>query len=57
MCLQSLSEEFNLSAPELRVRCAGYVLNLVVKAVLFGSNVDASESELQNFSHEEQVLR
>jgi hypothetical protein len=35
------------------VRCAGHVLNLVAKAVLFGSDVDAFESELQDLSLEE----
>jgi len=55
-CLQFLGEEFNFSAPERHVRCAGHVLNLVAKAILFGSNVDAFESELQALSLEEQEL-
>jgi hypothetical protein len=55
-CLQFLGEEFNFSASERHVRCAGHVLNLVAKAVLFGSDVDAFESELQDLSLEEQEL-
>jgi hypothetical protein len=55
-CLQFLGEEFNFSAPERHVRCAGHVLNLVAKAVLFGSDVDAFGSELQDLSLEEQEL-
>lgn len=55
-CLQFLGEEFNFSAPERHVRCAGHVLNLVAKAILFGSDVDAFESELQDLNVEEQEL-
>ena len=38
------------------MRCAGHVLNLVAKAILFGSDVDAFESELQDLNVEEQEL-
>jgi hypothetical protein len=55
-CLQFLGEEFNFSAPERHVRCTGHVLNLVAKAILFGSDVDAFESELQDVNVEEQEL-
>lgn len=55
-CLQFLSEEFGFVGPEHHVRCAGYVLNLVAKAVLFGSDVDAFESDLQDLSFEEYEL-
>ncbi|KAI7151945.1 hypothetical protein KC331_g3353 [Hortaea werneckii] len=41
---------------ERLVRCAGHVLNLVAKPVLFGSDVDAFESELQDLNLEEQEL-
>lgn len=55
-CLQFLGEEFNFIASERHVRCAGHVLNLVAKAILFGSDVDAFESELQDLNIEEQKL-
>jgi hypothetical protein len=52
-CLQFLGEEFNFSAPERYVRHAGYVLNLVAKAILFGSDIDAFEPELQDLNVKE----
>jgi hypothetical protein len=55
-CLQFLGGEFNFIAPERHVRCAGHVLNLVAKAILFGSDVDAFESELRDLNVEEQEL-
>ena len=39
------------------MRCAGHDLNLVAKAILFGRDIDAFGSELQNLSVEEQDLR
>lgn len=38
------------------MRCAGHVLNLVAKAILFGSDVDAFESDLHDLSSEEHEL-
>jgi hypothetical protein len=55
-CLQFLSEEFDFTGPERHVRCAGHILNLVAKAILFGSDVNAFESELQDLSFVEQEL-
>ena len=55
-CLQFLSEEFGFVGPENHVRCAGHVLNLVAKAILFGSDVDAFESDLHDLSSEEHEL-
>ena len=48
--------EFDFTGPERHVRCAGHILNLVAKAILFGSDVNAFESELQDLSFVEQEL-
>lgn len=49
-CHQFLCEEFNFSPSERHARCAGHVLNLLAKAIVFGSDIDAFKSELQDLS-------
>lgn len=53
---QFLCEEFNFSPSERHVRCAGQVLNLLAKAIFFGSDVDILKFELQDLSFGEQGL-
>jgi hypothetical protein len=55
-CLEFLSEEFDITGPVRHVHCAGHILNLVAKAILFGNDVNAFESELQDLSFVEQKL-
>jgi hypothetical protein len=44
--LQALAEEFDLDVDFSRLRCLGHIINLVVKALLFGKGVSKVEREL-----------
>lgn len=55
-CLKFLSEEFGFIRPDYHIRCAGHVLNLVAKAILIGSDVDAFESDLEDLRFEDHEL-
>ncbi|KAK8869252.1 restless-like transposase [Apiospora arundinis] len=41
--MEAIGKELGFSALERRVRCIGHVINLVVKALLFGSDAEAFE--------------
>ncbi|KAL1582137.1 hypothetical protein WHR41_09369 [Cladosporium halotolerans] len=55
-CLKFLSEQFGFIGPEYHVRCTGHVLNIVAKAIAFGSVVDAFDADLQDLSFEDLEL-
>ena len=44
--MNTLGERFGFCSMERRGRCFGHVINLVVKAILFGKDVDAFEERL-----------
>ena len=45
-CLQKLSHWFPIDVNKRRLRCIGHIINLVVRAVIFGENVSKFEAEL-----------
>jgi hypothetical protein len=47
-CLNLLSEELAFDAGKRHVLCIGYIINLVAYKVLFGSDVEAFEHELES---------
>ncbi|KJZ69476.1 hypothetical protein HIM_11138 [Hirsutella minnesotensis 3608] len=46
-CLETLIRWFPMDVNRCRLRCIGHIINLVVRAVLFGSNVSKFEAELR----------
>jgi hypothetical protein len=46
--LETIGERFNFHGRERRGRCFGHVVNLVVKAILFGKDADAFEARLEH---------
>ena len=51
--LKELAEEFEIDVDFSRLRCLGHIINLVVKALLFGKGVSKVERELAGASSEE----
>ncbi|OAQ59076.1 transposase-like protein [Purpureocillium lilacinum] len=55
-CLEVLQRSFSSIDPEAdRIRCIGHIINLVVKALLFGEGVSAWEKNLIEASEEQRV--
>ena len=55
-CLEALQRSFSSIDPEAdRIRCIGHIINLVVKALLFGEGVSAWEKNLIEASEEQRV--
>jgi hypothetical protein len=55
-CLEALQRSFPSIDPEAdRIRCIGHIINLVVKALLFGEGVSAWEKELMESSEEQRA--
>ncbi|KAJ6790307.1 hypothetical protein PWT90_10996 [Aphanocladium album] len=46
-CLQTLAQWFPMDVGRRRLRCIGHIINLVVRAVIFGSNVSRFKAELR----------
>ncbi|KFA77852.1 hypothetical protein S40288_09764, partial [Stachybotrys chartarum IBT 40288] len=46
--MDTIGERFKFCGKERRGRCFGHVINLVVKAILFGKDADAFESRLRH---------
>jgi len=44
--LKELATWFNINVSYLRLRCLGYIINLVIKALLFGKSVSKLERKL-----------
>jgi hypothetical protein len=44
--MSEIAEELKFDPVQRRVRCMGHILNLVVKSLLFGKNIDAFEKSL-----------
>lgn len=51
-CLETLARWFPMETSRRRLRCVGHILNLVVRAVIFGSNVTKFEAELRGATDE-----
>jgi hypothetical protein len=51
-CLQTLAQWFPMDVGRRRLRCIGHIINLVVRAVIFGSNVSRFEAELRGATDE-----
>src|SRR5438552_12897195 len=43
-CIEALAKEFGFNAQDRRLRCAGHIINLVAKALLFGNDIKAFEA-------------
>ncbi|KJZ68851.1 hypothetical protein HIM_11754 [Hirsutella minnesotensis 3608] len=46
-CLEDLSVELGFNKQHRRLRCCGHIINLVARAILFGTNADAFEEDCQ----------
>ncbi|KAH7468076.1 putative oxidoreductase [Fusarium oxysporum f. sp. matthiolae] len=51
-CLETLARWFPMDVSRRRLRCIGHIINLVVRAVIFGSNVSKFEAELRGATDE-----
>ncbi|KAM3538625.1 hypothetical protein ARSEF1564_008455 [Beauveria bassiana] len=52
-CIQELAKKYPTIKPQSRHRCVGHMLNLIVKAHLFGKGVSKLEQQLRGASDEE----
>jgi len=46
-CIEALAAEFGFNPKHRHLRCTGHIINLVVKAFLFGHDVEAFEAEIE----------
>ena len=53
-CVSVLSEKYPTLSAESRLRCIGHILNIIVKALLFGIGVSSLERQLCGASSDEQ---
>jgi hypothetical protein len=44
--IEALAEEFEFDVKERRLRCAGHIINLMARQILFGEDLDAFELEI-----------
>ena len=51
-CLKALAKWYHFDIKQRRLRCIGHILNLVVQALLFGTNINEFESELRGASED-----
>ena len=54
-CLAVLGRRFGFNETERRLRCAGHIFNLVVKAFLYGKHLSSFESSLAGASEQEEL--
>lgn len=54
-CLEALAEHFQIDVAEQRMRCFGHVVNLVVKALLFGEGLSKHQKELDGASEHDKL--
>jgi hypothetical protein len=47
MCLEDLGIELGFKKQYCRLRCCGYIINLVARSILFGTDVNAFEEDCQ----------
>ncbi|KAF6518454.1 hypothetical protein HZS61_002532 [Fusarium oxysporum f. sp. conglutinans] len=52
-CIQELAKQYPAIKLQSRLRCVGHMLNLIVKALLFGQGVSKMEQQLRGASDEE----
>ncbi|KJZ68356.1 hypothetical protein HIM_12251 [Hirsutella minnesotensis 3608] len=52
-CIQELAKRYPVINSQSRLRCVGHMLNLIVKALLFGQGVGKLEKQLRGASEEE----
>ena len=52
-CMHQLAKRYSTVTPQSRLRCVGHMLNLIVKALLFGQGVSNLEKQLRGASEEE----
>ena len=43
--MEALAEEFGFDMKQRRLRCAGHIINLVARQILFGEDIDAFETQ------------
>jgi hypothetical protein len=56
VCLKLLAEELNVDISKRHVRCIGHIINLVAHQVLFSSDIQSFEEELENITTKEVAL-
>lgn len=44
-CMEALGKRYNFKVPYRRLRCAGHVINLIARALLFGQDPDSFEAD------------
>src|SRR5207253_1410928 len=52
-CIEELAKQYPAITQQSRLRCIGHILNLIVKALLFGQGVSKLEKELCGASDDE----
>lgn len=52
-CIQELAKQYPTIKRESRLRCVGHMLNIIVKALLFGQGVSKLEQQLRGASDDE----
>ncbi|PNP38143.1 hypothetical protein TGAMA5MH_09947 [Trichoderma gamsii] len=52
-CILELAKKYPAIKPQNRLRCVGHMLNIIVKALLFGQGVSKLEQQLRSASDEE----
>jgi hypothetical protein len=55
--MKIIAQELNINTPTRHILCIGHVVNLVAHQVLFGSDIESFEHELENVTAEEVELR
>jgi hypothetical protein len=55
--MKIIAQELNIDTPTRHILCMGHVVNLVAHQVLFGSDIESFEHELENVIAEEVELR
>lgn len=53
-CIIALAKTFNIDAKHQRLRCGGHIINLIVKAILFGKGVGKFQRQLAGAGDSEQ---
>ncbi len=53
-CMRSLAQQYPINVDEQRLRCFGHVVNLVVKALLFGEGLSGFKKELDGATNLDQ---
>lgn len=45
-CLETLTRQYLIDISQRRLRCISYIINLIIRAVIFSTNISKFEAEL-----------